>query len=343
MTPLRMILITVTTILFASCTSVSAADANSLQSAISAFDQDGHGDLHSVIVIRHGDVIAERYFNGADPEALVDIRSAGKSITSLLLGVAVDQGAIRSLGDPVEDYWPEAAGTPVGRVRLHDLLTMRAGLAADDDVDGLPGNEDLMDEAEDPLSFALSIPSDEPPGVHYRYNSLAAYVAGIVVSRATGQGLEAFARDNLFQPLGIAQWHWQEDRSGQTKGQGNLFLTARDFARIGEMVLDRGVYGGRQVVSAHWVDESLKPRVDISASDPFASGYGYYWYSQTHEVDDRPAEVFFASGNGGNKIYVIPDRAMVVSIMSRAYGQRHGQRRSEDILRAVLASSPPAG
>ena len=311
---------------------------NSIESTLGSFEDDEHGDLLSVVVLQDGKAVAERFYNDADEDTLVDVRSAGKSVTSLLFGIALDQGAIKSLEDPVQTYWPETAGSAIGQVRLVDLLTMRTGLHADSEDPTSPGYEDHLDASDDPLSFAMTVPGIDEPGTSYRYNSLAAYVAGVVITRATGKGLEDFARDNLFEPLGIERWEWQEDRSGQTKGQGNLFLTAQGFARIGEMVLNDGAYNGRRVVSSQWIQESLKPRVDISDNDPFANGYGYYWYHQTYPVHGRSIDVFFASGNGGNKIYVMPDLNMVVSIMSRAYGQGRGQRRSERILRAVLAT-----
>ncbi|HVJ62994.1 MAG TPA: serine hydrolase [Tahibacter sp.] len=339
--PMRHTNILLAAMLCVSCTPVAVSSTDSLQSTLAAFENDAHDDLHSVIVIQGGRTRAEHYYHGADPQTLVDIRSAGKSVTSLLLGVALDQGAIKSLDAPVQRYWTDAAGSAVGSVRLENLLTMRSGLAADDDVDGLPGNEDRMDDADDPLSFARSIPSVEPEGSRYRYNSLAAYVTGVVIAQATGRNLEEFARKFLFEPLGMKRWEWQEDRSGQTKGQGNLFLTARDFARIGQLVLGDGVYEGKRIVSRRWIEQSLRPRVDISASDPFATGYGYYWYHRTYPVRGRPTDVYFASGNGGNKIYVIPDLDMVVSILSRAYGEGRGQRRSEAILKAVLANVRP--
>ena len=218
-----------------SCAQVEDGTAANLKSALAAYENDEHGDLHSVIVIQKGVLVAEQYYNGGDRQTLVDVRSAGKSVTSLLFGIALDQGAIENLDDPVAKYWPEAEESAIGPVRLADLLTMRSGLDADADDPESSGNEDKMDAADDPLSFALSVPGAEEPGTRYRYNSLAAYVAGIVIGRATGDGLEAFARDNLFGTLKIERWDWQEDRAGQTKGQGNLFLTAPGFARIGEM------------------------------------------------------------------------------------------------------------
>jgi len=320
----------------ASCVESEISASPDLEIVLTSYENDEYEDLHSVIVIQNGAMITEKYYNDGSRETLVDVRSAGKSVTSLLLGIAYNQGRIESLDDPVEKYWPDAQGTAIGPVRLEDILTMRTGLDADADNPESLGYEDNMDASDDTLSFALSIPRAEEAGTRYRYNSLAAFVSGIVIGQATGRNLEEFARINLFEPLDFSQWEWQEDVSGTTKGQGNLFLTAPDFAHIGEMVLNGGAYNGRQVVSRKWIEDSLKPRVDISENDPFASHYGYYWYHQTYQMDGQAIEVSFASGNGGNKIYVIPEFDMVVSVMSTAYGQGRGQRRSEEILKSVL-------
>lgn len=330
-----------TIVFFASCAQVEDCTTASLQCLLVTFENDEHNDLHSVIIIQNGALVAEQYYNGGDRQTLIDVRSAGKSVTSLLFGIALDQSAIESIDDPVAKYWPEAKGSAIGSVRLSDVLTMRSGLDADANNPESPGYEDNMDASADTLSFALGIPSVDEPGTYYRYNSLAAFVVGVVIGRATGDGLEAFARTYLFEPLKIERWDWQEDQAGFTKGQGNLFLSAPDFARIGELVLNGGALNGQQVVSNKWVEESLKPRVDVSDSESNASGYGYYWFHQEYSLNNRSIEVTFASGNGGNKIYLVPEFDMVVSIMSQAYGQGRGQRRSEEILKAILARQPP--
>lgn len=331
-----------TALFVASCVDKQvASESMPLDAALASFSSDEHDDLHSVVVIQESELIAERYFGDGDAETLVDVRSAGKSVTSLLFGIALDRGLIEDVDDPVEKYWPEASGTAVGPIPLRHILDMRSGLAANDDLEGLPGNEDLMDASDNPLSFALGVPALEPPGQSYRYNSLTAYIAGVVIARATEQSLEDFAEEALFRPLGIERWKWEADRSGETKGQGNLFLTAEDFARVGEMVLKKGSYKGKRIVSEAWIEKSLSPRIDISASDPFASDYGSYWYRQNYLIGERRVIVHFASGNGGNKIYVIPELDLVVSVMSTAYGQGRGQRRSEGILLAVLGEIGP--
>jgi CubicO group peptidase (beta-lactamase class C family) len=313
-----------------------------LEAVLSRWDQDEHPDLRGVVILHNGSPVAERYYHGASASELHDIRSAGKSITALLVGIAIEGGAIRSLDDPVSRYWHEAAGSAIGSVALRDVLSMRSGLAAYDEDPASPGNEDRMDAAADPLAFVRQVPSADAPGTRYRYNSVTAFVAGVVVARATGERMSDFARQHLFAPLGITRWHWDRDAAGFTKGQGNLSLTARDFARIGEMVRNHGRRGRRQIVPSSWIAQMLAPRVDIAAADPYADHYGYFWYRKDQIIAGRPITVSFASGNGGNKIYVVPECALVVAVTSSAYGHGYGQRRSEAILKAILAAEVDA-
>lgn len=318
----------------------AGASDDALDAVLARWDHDEHPDLKAVIVMRDGQVVAERYFNGQTSETLHDVRSAGKSITALLATIAVDRGLISSLSDPVQTYWPEATGSAIGDVRLSDVLTMRSGLAAFDGETPSPGDEDLLDEASDPLAFTLAVPRADPPGTLYRYNSLTAYVAGLVIEKAAGQSLSGFAEQTLFAPLDIDVWRWDADLAGHTKGQGNLWLNARDFARIGEVVRGGGVYQGRRIVSEAGLAAMLEPRVPIppEADDPYADAYGYFWYTKTYAIGDRMVAVSFASGNGGNKIYVVPDRDLVIAVTSSAYGRGYGQRRSEAILKAILVA-----
>lgn len=312
-----------------------------LERTLARWDADEHRDLRGVIVLRKGQVVAERYYNGETATDLHDIRSAGKSVTALLMGIAIDRSRVKAVTDPVQRYWPEARGSAIGDVALADVLTMRSGLAAFDEDPASPGNEDKLDEAPDPLAFILAVPRERPPGSAYRYNSMTSAVAGIVIAKASGQTMEGFAGKHLFAPLGITRWRWAADAAGYTKGQGNLSLTLRDFAAIGEMVRGDGTYRGRRIVSAAWLRQSLAPKVGIAEVDRYADGYGYFWYSKSYQIAGRPVRVSFASGNGGNKLYVVPQLDLVVAITSSAYGKGYGQRRSEEILKAVLAASVP--
>ncbi|MFK3650348.1 serine hydrolase domain-containing protein [Lysobacter enzymogenes] len=313
-----------------------AADA-ALERVLARWDGDVRADLKAVVVLRDGAVVAQRYYNGADAQSLHDIRSAGKSVTALLAGIAADRGRLR-FDRPVARCLPARSKALAG-VRAGDLLSMRSGLDADDERADSPGNEDRLDEAADPVAFALAVPRREAPGTRYAYNSLTAYLAGLCVEGATGQPLDEFANEQLFAPLGIADWRWQRDAGGHAKGQGNLSLRAGDFARIGQMALDGGRWQGREIVRADTLRAILAPRVRIDAVDPYADAYGYFWYRKTQRIGSDDIEVVFASGNGGNKLYLVPSRRMVVAIQSSAYGRGYGQRRSQDILRALLAAA----
>ncbi|MBI1752360.1 MAG: serine hydrolase [Acidobacteria bacterium] len=317
----------------------SAAPA-AITQVLARWDAEADKDLKAVVVRQRGRIIAERYYNGEAPATLHDVRSAGKSITSLLVGAALDRKCIRSLTDPLERYVTEAKGRPSGTISLDQILTMRSGLQADDRDPESPGHEDRLDASPDPFQFALSLPVLPGRDHRYVYNSATAYLAGLAVEGATGRSLEAFAAEALFKPLGITRWHWAKDAAGHAKGQGNLSLTARDFSSIGQLVLNRGTYESRRILSASWIEESLRPRVAIGIWDPYADHYGYFWYSKTHAARGEPVQVSFASGNGGNKIYVVPSRDLVVAITSSAYGQARGQRRSEAILKALLEAIP---
>lgn len=314
----------------------AAGDAG-LERVLARWDLDARADLKAVIVLRDGAVVAQRYYNGADAQSLHDIRSAGKSVTALLAGIAADRGRLR-FDRPAARCLP-GAGPALAGVRVSDLLSMRSGLDADDENPRSPGNEDRLDEAADPVAFALSVPRREPPGTRYAYNSLTAYLAGLCVEGATGQPLDAFADAHLFAPLGIAHWRWQRDAGGHAKGQGNLSLRAGDFARIGQMALDDGRWQGRAIVRADTLRAILAPRARIGAVDPYADEYGYFWYRKRLRVGAGEVPVAFASGNGGNKLYLVPSLRMVVAIQSSAYGRGYGQRRSQDILRALLGAA----
>ena len=312
-----------------------------IERALAAWDRDEHPDLRAVVVRRHGAIIAERYYNGERADGLHDVRSAGKTITALLVGIAIDRGAIAGAAVPVPTVLPGAARGALAGATLEDLLTMRSGLDADDQDAGSPGNEDRLDGAADPAQFAPAVRGRSRPGERYVYNSLTAYLVGLAVEHATGQHLDELAAQALFAPLGITAWRWQRDTAGHTKGQGNLALTARDFSKFGELVLHGGAYQGHRVVAARWIHDSVEPHVQIADVDPYADSYGYLWYNRRHRVNGRDVDVAFASGNGGNKIYVVPSDDLVVAITSSAYGQGYGQRRSQAILLAILAAMEP--
>jgi CubicO group peptidase (beta-lactamase class C family) len=300
--------------------------------------QDPNHDLKGIVIVRNGYLVSERYFNGDSADSLHDIRSATKSLTSLLMGIAIQQGLVRSVDDSISLYLPGLPKDGKEKITIRDLLNMRSGLDADDEDPASPGNEDTLDQSSDWIRTIYSVPMNRAPGTKYLYCSMNAFLAGAIIENASHTALDEFARTNLFDRLGVTEFRWRHVPIDRTTGQGNLSITTRDEAAIGELMLNDGVVSGRRVLAHDWITQSLASQVAISDSDPYADFYGYMWYTKAEPVGDQKIEVHFASGNGGNKIYIIPSLRMVVAITSSAYGQRYGQRRSQEILLRILAA-----
>jgi CubicO group peptidase (beta-lactamase class C family) len=313
-----------------------------LDSLFGELRRDSAGDVKGVLVLRNDVSVAEAYFNGDDSTTLHDIRSATKSITSLLVGIALEHRLIATIDARLSSLLPMPANG-VGTVTMRDLLTMRSGLDSDDRDSQSTGNENRLDQSDDWLGFAARVPLVRPPGQSYVYSSLNAYLAGAVVEQAAGVPLAQYASEWLFGPLGIVRFGWRRGPRGEGVGQGNLSIRLRDMGRIGELMLHEGTVGGRRVVGARWIHDSLEPIVAIGSVDPYADSYGYMWYLRKYPIGRDTVVVHFASGNGGNKIYVIPQEHLVIAVTSSAYNARYGQRRSERILLTILTALSATG
>jgi CubicO group peptidase (beta-lactamase class C family) len=320
------------------CTTVAGEtfDTARVEMLFNDLERDPTRDLRGVVVTRHGCVKAERYFNGDSHQSLRDIRSATKSITSTLVGIAIQRRHLAGLDQPITNVLPAGMPTEQQRIRIRDLLTMQSGLDSDDDDPKSLGNEVRLDASSEWIPFAYAVPMKYAPGKRYVYSSLNAFLAGAVVEHASGMPLQHFAQEYLFGPLGITHFSWRRGPQGEGVGQGNLSISARDMTKIGNLFLNGGRIGQRQVVNRAWVVEAISPLVSIAGQDPYADTYGYMWYTKRYDRGGRSIVVHFASGNGGNKIYVVPQYDLVVAITSTAYGKRHGQQRSEQILLQLL-------
>lgn len=295
-------------------------------------------DFRSLIVIKDGNFVVDEYFSGYMEPNIHDIRSAGKSITSMCVGIAIDQGLF-NLTDPLAKFFPEKDFSKDGRAAtVEDLLTMSAGLATDDYDNDSPGTEGRMMSTDDYIQFILALPMDFTPGSRWAYSSAIAFMAGALVEITSGMTLEDFARKHLFGPLDITELYWQKSPKGRSTGMGNLYMQGRDCAKLGLLMLNRGNWRGQQLISSDYCDRSVTKKLDISEQDPFAHGYGYMWYLAQADVKGEPVDYYFASGNGGNKIYVFPSLDMVVTTMSSAYGTGYGQYRSLRVMERVLSA-----
>jgi CubicO group peptidase (beta-lactamase class C family) len=310
-----------------------------IESLYQEMAREPHHDLKAIVIVRSGRLASEHYFNGDSADTLHDIRSATKSITSLLMGIAIQKGLVHRVNDSIAPYLPGLPRDGKEKITIKDLLNMRSGLDADDEDPSTPGDEDNLDKSSDWIHTIYTVPIKWAPGAKYNYCSINAFLTGAIIENATHMALDEFARVNLFEPLGIQNYRWRHVPVDRITGQGNLSITARDMAAIGELMLNGGTVKGKRLVSHAWIARSLANQVSISDSDPYADFYGYMWYTKAEPLSSDTIEVHFASGNGGNKIYIVPSLHMVVAITSSAYNTNYGQRRSQGILWKTLAAA----
>ncbi len=257
----------------------------------------------------------------------------------VLMGIIIQNGLVRSVNDSIALYLPGLPKDGKDKITIKDLLNMRSGLDANDEDPSTPGDEDNLDKSSDWIRTIYAVPMKGAPGSTYNYCSINAFLTGAIIENVTHKPLDEFARLKLFQPLGIKDFRWRKVPIHRITGQGNLSITTRDMAAIGELMLNDGALNGRQLLSREWIARSLASQVAISNSDPYADFYGYMWYTKAEPAGSHSIEVHFASGNGGNKIYIVPSLHMVVAITSSAYNTNYGQRRSQDILWKILAAA----
>ncbi|MGH8037562.1 MAG: serine hydrolase domain-containing protein [Stenotrophomonas sp.] len=302
----------------------------------------------SVLLLVDGKVAYEHYFNGADAQTLNDVRSASKSVTALLVGAAIGDGHLPGVQARVYDYFPEFTAQHTVDPRLlgttvEDLLTMSSLWECDDQNQFSSGNEERMYVTERWLDFALSLPvkgfapwmtrpEDSPHGRAHAYCTANSFVLGAVVERATKMPLADYAAQALERPLGIANSHWNRSPEGIGMGGGGTRYRSRDLARLGELVLAGGRWQGKQLVPAAYIAAMVRPQAETDDG----SDYGYQWWGLKLPVDGKETTVWAMSGNGGNYVFVMPEKKLVAVVTSRAYNRNYAHPQSRRVLTEFL-------
>ena len=298
------------------------------------FDSWGEADVHAVLVVRHGSLVFEHYFKGADerwgrplgvvtfaPEVKHDLRSITKSVTSLLLGIAIDRGWVPGVDAPVLSLLPAYAdlrSTAMNRITLRHLLTMSAGLKWDENVPySNPANSEIqMDEARDPYRYVLTRQIDTQPGAIWNYSGGGAALISAVLHQATGKTEDVLAKELLFDPLGIGDVAWvRYPGNGEPLAASGLAMRPRDLAKLGQLVLNRGMWDGRQIVPAAWIDASIAPQIQ----GPQLYFYGYQWWLGRSLVNGHQVDWAVGYGLGGQRLYILPQLDMVALVMAGLY------------------------
>jgi CubicO group peptidase (beta-lactamase class C family) len=311
--------------------------------------------ITSVLVLVDGKLAYEGYWNGAERETQHDIRSASMTVTSMLVGLAIDRGAIKGVDAKVFDFFPERRATIKNpdprklKITVEDLLTMSSLLECDDNSEFSSGNEERMYVTEDWLGFFLDLPikgfapwatkpQDSPYGRSFSYCTAGVFALGAVVERATGRTVPDFARETLFAPLGIEKVGWQFSPLGQAQTGGGTRFRSRDLAKLGQLSLDGGRWQGRQVVPAAWLAASTAAHVQASDTDT----YGYLWWRRDFVSSERTFPAFYMSGNGGNKVVVVPSAKLVAVITSTFYNSRGMHQQTDKLLTDYILAALPS-
>jgi CubicO group peptidase (beta-lactamase class C family) len=268
-----------------------------------------NANLRCLIVYQNNQIIKEQYFHPGDISSAHDVRSVTKSVMATLMGIAIDKGIIPSEDQKIGDYLRPLVGTidsVKANIRIRDLLSMSSGISGNDIPDVTEYNNWFY--APNQLAYTLNKSMMYQPGQAFGYNTGASHLVSAILTQAGGMSTFQFAKQHLFQPLGIADQSWGTDKQGIYNGGAALSLTPYDMLKIGQLYLNRGVYNGVRIVSEEWIDKASTFKITTNGIEPFGPGYGYFWWmgsSASHGY-------FFANGYGGQFIVVVPDFKLIV-------------------------------
>lgn len=287
-------------------------DANALETAAARLDAEPRA--LSLLVVRSGQLVYERYFHGNHADSLNDVRSITKSVVSTVAGAGVREGWLdveATLGSilPPDRFDLNPAQQ---QVRVIDLLTMRGGFEWTED--------DYNDwwRADDQLAYLFAHPIVNAPGSVFNYNSPAVHLLGVVLEEASGESLPELADRVLFGPIGVSRVRWEVLRNGQHNGGSGIDLRPRDLARLGQLALQGGATGSVALTDPDWFRRATTPALTLGLTQPgiVTGSYGYLWWTDT----GRSSAAFFAWGYGGQYVYVVPDLDLVVVATSNWRG-----------------------
>lgn len=330
-------------------------DAAALDELVEDIEAGEFPNTHALLIEHDGLLVLERYFSGSDerwgtplgsrvmsPDSLHDLRSISKSVTSALLGVALADDFDAALSRPVADYLPELGlDASQGRVTLHHVLTMTPGLEWNEmDVPYTdPMNDEIaLYEVSDPAMEVMNRELIHEPGSTWYYSGGTTQVLAAIITELTGQTIDDFARDRLFGPLGITEFEWLGPNGwtpDNPAAMSGLRLTARDLAKFGSVYLHGGRRGDRQIVPEAWVTLSSNRHVPEIGDWSFGGvwGYGFQWWVGDLSSGHR---VVAGVGNGNQRLFVVPEEQIVVTIFAGEYNVFEGH--SNRILDRVLAA-----
>ena len=289
------------------------------------------------IVIQNDTILYENYFNGYERDSINTSFSVAKSFDSALVGIAVDEGHIKSIDEPITNYIPELKGEGFDSITIKHLISMSSGFEYREN--GLPWGDDAKTYYfPDLRKLALTVKIEEPPGRHFHYTNYNPLLLGMILERATGQSVAHYLQEKIWKPLGMefpASWSLDSEKTGFEKMESGINARSIDFAKFGRLFLNRGRWNGKRIISEQWVVESTSPMPVSDYSDyyieackkynldmlrDFESGTGYYKYHWWGHSRANGEYDFSAQGNKGQYIYVSPKNNAIIVRNGKDFG-----------------------
>jgi len=302
-----------------------------------------HHDLKkitSIVVIKNGQLLLEEYFNGAGRATLHDTRSASKSYTSALMGIAVKDHYIKNEYQTLKDFYGlKTYANYSGKkdsVKIRDLLTMSSAFNGSDQNQDSPGNEENMYPTDNWVKFALDLPIDSTKGngKQWDYFTAGVVLLGDILNKSVPGGLEKFADQNLFKPMGITKYQWEYTPQKVVNTAGGLQISALDNAKFGQLYKNGGSWNGKQLIPAEWVARSLSRQLPLpERSNEF---YGYLFWDKTYTRNGKNYETWYCAGNGGSKIYIFKDQPLVIVVTATAYNMPYAHLQVDRMMSSYI-------
>jgi CubicO group peptidase (beta-lactamase class C family) len=306
--------------------------------------------IHSLLIAKDNQLVYEHYFNGYTKDSLHDTRSSFKSITSLLVGIAIDKGFIKDVNQKVYEFFPEYPSLKTDPLKklltIKNLLEMKSGFDCEEFND-TKDCEDPMSLSKDWVAYSLQLPMINKPGEIWSYTSIDPVILSGILKKATKMPVTDFAKKYLFEPLGISSYKWTLDPVGNAMTAGSFYIKPMDMLKIGQLVKNKGIYNDKQIISKKWIAEATVcdiPIPDFSfvksskskAAFPQPAYYGYFWYRETIKTKDIQQNVLFASGNGGQYIFIIENLNLTVVFTQGNYGSYKAKQAFEILANFIL-------
>jgi CubicO group peptidase (beta-lactamase class C family) len=297
----------------------SGLDTGLIHTMITRIVNQNYNDVNSILIIKNGKLVLEEYFYGFTADSLHQLRSATKSFSSALVGIAVDKHLIKSTSEKLLTFYPEYPVANLDErkkaITIQDMLTQRSGFACDDDDGNSAGNENKIYPTSDWIKTMLDLPMINEPGKVGSYCSGNIMLLNRIVEKVSHQKLHDFAAENLFSKLGVKKFDWDfvPDQSHQ-ESFGQVSLRPRDMAKFGMLYLSNGKWNGMQIISADWIKQSITKHSNIRGID-----YGYLWWCEDLTANGKIYRGAAAKGNGGQRIFIWPDQNMIAVITAGNY------------------------